>query len=752
MNDGETGVSLYKDAERIPDSLIPSIFRIPPLIPERFERSALIIGARGSGKTLLFRHLLHKHDGIALHVTLSEDLSPIGHQTGEGPLSYESAEAFRSSVPGMTTALLATSVVRGVLEKGFTGVDAVLVEFVACIPPILRPEVQTLDRASLEKIHAALITLDIGQFKGIYEARPLNRLMKHLGSLMEERGNSLLLLFDKPDQVSPSSLVPVFELLDQSGPFTALIATRPGQTGRQLESLSTRLVPGDHYDLCVLGAFPRSEEWFAFVQEALAAQIDRDPSRQIAFRALDPSKLNWILAVARDSIRTALELVDALLPQDGLDDIRLRRAVLDRRQDILQAVHRSTTEVADSQGLFREIRSKVSDLAGAQPGALAVPALLQIDSSAGSDFFRDEGGVNRFVDTSLRYGAFSMPEGESWSPGSRTNRLEISPIVLWKKDAPFRIEYLNSALILRKTEQELRQPNIPQTARKESVFVAYDFGNGSSAEFRRDIETRIRSHPKLLNYEIEDGRLRPGQRNWPAQIKGRIDRARAVLVDVSRIRMEVLVEAGFALGKRKQCLFVTRSGEDRDALPRWLTLDQLGSFDSAEGLDEVIAGLERMLLPSRRERQPVRVPNTIPSDVSIVNPGTWADAELDAVRNALKSAAMRLHEHRPPFGPDELKDALASSLHIYFLDGTVSDAFCHYISGATIARNSVQGQLGRKVLLVPRGNIKPEKLIANSLLDSRLVEVVKLDEIYDKSSEFAATYRNWSTSAGKKNK
>src|SRR5436305_778014 len=91
-----SGLELFFDGERIPRLRVAQIFRPPPGLPNRFSRSGLVVGTRGSGKTLLFRHLHEVHQGHSLHIDLREALSGIQHEFAIGSWGFDfSAEVTR---------------------------------------------------------------------------------------------------------------------------------------------------------------------------------------------------------------------------------------------------------------------------------------------------------------------------------------------------------------------------------------------------------------------------------------------------------------------------------------------------------------------------------------------------------------------------------------------------------------------------------------------------------------------------------
>ena len=78
--------SPWPDAKRIPDKRIREVFRPPPAMPARFSRSALVVGSRGVGKTILFRYLKDTHEGFATHIYLSTEFASLT-KAGHGPLT-----------------------------------------------------------------------------------------------------------------------------------------------------------------------------------------------------------------------------------------------------------------------------------------------------------------------------------------------------------------------------------------------------------------------------------------------------------------------------------------------------------------------------------------------------------------------------------------------------------------------------------------------------------------------------------------
>src|ERR1022692_4935567 len=91
---------LWVDGEQIPDDRIEDIFHPPPGVPARFLRSALIVGARGVGKTTLFRYQKRVHCGVAVHISLATEFATLTRQTGFGPLATEVPKDIEPAIIG----------------------------------------------------------------------------------------------------------------------------------------------------------------------------------------------------------------------------------------------------------------------------------------------------------------------------------------------------------------------------------------------------------------------------------------------------------------------------------------------------------------------------------------------------------------------------------------------------------------------------------------------------------------------------
>src|SRR4051812_7757889 len=75
----------WEQAEHVPRELVSEVYREPPDAPGGIERSTLIVGARGAGKTFLLDHTIDKYRGVALKFDLQKQLWSLTGQSRRGP-------------------------------------------------------------------------------------------------------------------------------------------------------------------------------------------------------------------------------------------------------------------------------------------------------------------------------------------------------------------------------------------------------------------------------------------------------------------------------------------------------------------------------------------------------------------------------------------------------------------------------------------------------------------------------------------
>jgi hypothetical protein len=747
---------LWVEGEHIPRNRLASVFRGPPGVPTRPPRSALIIGSRGAGKTTFLRHLGLLHEGVAVKLSLGSDMASISLEVAKGHLATDSGEAEEEGIVGKTVALAAAWLAERATKNGILLEPSVLL---AAVPSdVAGRKAQTLNVTNIGKIRSRIDEADVDRFTRLAKGRALQQFANTLGEACEEQGKGpLLILLDRGDNVVPACLAAVFQLLDQSDSYTAVAAMRPGPSPPpQLVDTPASAAAGDHYDVFMLGARPRSAQWVSFVEESLRAQqqladgLDRMPLELV----------RGVLMLSRDSVRVAIEVLGRVLqaaPAQTAED-----AALDALEDLAANLQLSAKTLLrqfnpDVGGLFRQLREDVR----AQGGSIANPCVLSVRGPRQS-LLETTTDVDRFLAVGLRSGAFCLPEGASWAPGHLPLEVEVHPMMLWQRsDGIPQASAASEAVRLSKKSREVLGGGGGPA--KASVFCAYRMQRRTSSDFLEALTREVRRHPALSSagIAVTNGKTDPGER-WASTIRNRIKKAKAVVADVTDMRPDVVFEVGFAYGCSTPVVPAVETASARARVPFWLTDMQVAAFSEPNGLASIINRLIKILSDPRGSRR--GPPKPAPGIVVWLRPRGWNLEALEQARGTCGREGLVLEIYESPEDvpldspvPDAddvavqevIDKAARANLLVVHLDGGRADDLMHYVAGAVAARpKTASDGAARRVLVVQQPGVPSNDLAADSL--SRVTEVVRLipqAHLQDQIRKFAQSYNRWANKA-----
>ncbi|MCL4210362.1 MAG: hypothetical protein KJZ68_06845 [Phycisphaerales bacterium] len=726
----------YRDGEGIPDSRIREVFRQPPEIPPAFNRSALLVGPHGAGKTVLFRFHKVVHDeagGTALHINLVQDTASISQRDGIGPWTVDIPSDLQRQIAGKTSSLLAISIAERLSLKKRLKIPPTWLD--TCLPPSLTSSSQS-GSDNLAALQHQVTRAPLRVFDSVFDTRPLGLFLARLAGELERAGAPLLLLFDRADLVTAPALFPVLDLLNQTFHYRALLATRPGHPSRPFVQPTFGGAPGDHYDVWQLGSHPRSPEWAAFARAALEAQFG-DP-----YAALPSSHVDAILAFSGGSCRNAVELVANLVASSRTGDGELL--------DALDAKHRNENNRVrtalmhhglDYSSTLSMIRRRVQE----ESGAPCARPVLHVDRQVPATLWAAATSADAFFDDALRTGALNVAEPQEWLPGARPSAFEVPISLLWTKK-----HGLDSMLDLREVpihmkERELLTVSVRATS-PPRVFTAYRMNIDASREFRGYFQSRVSRHPELHNIIVLDGRGVPAGADWASVIRKRIRNSNLVVADMTGLRGDVVFEVGFAFGLRKVLVPVILGKGQIKELPAWLRSRQIIPCQESQDLDTLVSTVHSYLL------NPSLAPQAKPSrpspGLAIWYPAADWSAEIQEQFRFAASQESLNAERITPDTPDSIviKQATSASLLGVGLDGTTSDALVHYLCGAIVAapRAGQGGTLTRRILIATRNGSDPSELVAESLANCQEVSLLKdAASVRHHVQQFGRQYRQW---------
>jgi len=736
-------VELETDAEKYSDAAVRQVFRRPPGLPDRFSRSTLLVGARGSGKTLFLRHQKLAHRGTSAYFNLTAEFASITKQTGLGAVAYDIPPQLSSAIPGKATSLLALSLyAKFIFRKGLTSTEQLRGALASCLPrSISFRESDLMDLKEIERIRTTLSIASIETFEGIAFDSPLTRLLGEFGKSCQDRESPLLVLFDKSDQAVPDATVPVLDTLNQPPSYTAVLAIRPGYTSRAMTEACALAPPGDHFDLLHLGATPSGDEWRNFQLEAAQAHFRDQSVVPHLLRAEDSPLLDTLFFISRDCIRFALKH----LARDLATPAAIQNCLKEERGFLESATMSALPKYFMRSEDFRALLTSLHKQTSLHPSLR--PVHMQVTKAKAGGLFDENESVDRFLEAGLRSGAFSMIEGTPWSPGVQLRQVEVSPLLAWhhKNFVPFNKDDSNP-LVAERDETQLKK-SFAGAKLAESIFIAYRMEFETSKAFRTRLTDTLTHNLGFKNFHLTDGNTNLGNKDWPTSVRETIKHARMVIGDITGERIEVMFEMGFARGLHAPSISVVERREMRSTLPEWLSREQVGCFGAENDMVHLLQSITQVLRnPSLGRPRAALTPE--PQSVVWLRMKDWTLQCRSQFERELTSRGRTLL----PFDTDDLDtnaldEAARSSLLVAVLDGTAADVFVHYVCGAIVAKpRAGQGdlRLTRQVLLLTQDGKAKSDIIAKSLRHcSSTVQVVSPEQLVVKAKPLLNRYDAW---------
>lgn len=405
-------------AEYYPRDTVTHLFRPPPDVPVPVLHHNLIVGAAGSGKTILLRYMAATHAGAAIELDLCHVLAPVGWRL-RSPAHFDAMnEPERLQVVDRTVALLSLAVAIRALDAGLQPPASALAP---CLPRGALPRRGSLDRTELRTLMRHVSELHESAFEALNTTPSFERFVGSLADLAADRGQPLLLLFDRAEGITGPSIYPITRLFRDAS-CRVVVAMRPSVfTGGVQDDVPP--LAGYDFDLWQLGASPGSHRWRGFVDDVLDANLGPD------WRKLPSDAVALLHILSRDSLRTALELATAAMsdvkhawPNLIAMAHRLRERDLMVTQSLFAETH------LDYRRLLGRVQNDAFGNGRRVTGPLVIRPTLDIESST---------AVRSLFDGGLRISALCTPQGRAWIPAGSPQSAEIPPLYLWSQRASF---------------------------------------------------------------------------------------------------------------------------------------------------------------------------------------------------------------------------------------------------------------------------------------------------------------------------
>jgi hypothetical protein len=422
------------DAEKIDKKLLKVQFKQPPGVGELPPtRSTLLVGARGSGKTMLLMAASTKTDYTALYGDLRKILNGVSADTGFSGLSFNVRPSEERYLQSKAAALLGLWVVRESLNRNL---PVSILYLRKLVPDELSSQVdEDITDEAISLLAEKMSELRPSAYPKVARLDILCMLIDEISQkAISRHKKGLVLLLDRAEEVPFPGLVPVLRLMDQDNSFRAVVACRPGILGSSPNIDPSLPTAGDHFDVRHLGHSPYSDEWNVFQREVLSAWIPE------SVKALPIKVLHTLLKISRDSLRTALELVynssdERTRYNENLSNCaieNLQAQLLDAAQGTLHTLNNDLSvlirNIRKADGYHLPVALEMRFQGSGEKNISNQLSLLTNNSS-----YENATKLEQFIRLGLRTWLLSVPHGMRWSPSVQLSQIELNPIYLWKR-------------------------------------------------------------------------------------------------------------------------------------------------------------------------------------------------------------------------------------------------------------------------------------------------------------------------------
>lgn len=413
------------DAEKCASGQLVDNYRLPPDLERQLSRSTLLVGSRGSGKTMYLRRSRHTCPGLGIYGDLRKILQPLSSDTGAGGRTFREIRAADEPPIRRKACALLSHWLYGTAVREDASLPSVDVHHV--MPRAIREKFDPTTPTFWTDLREELDKAPLSVFREGSNRAAFEDFLDALGSAVQRSHGAFSIFLDRAEEIPYPALTPVMNLLDQRHQFMSVVATRPGLLGPEHQLSGEVPSPGDHYNVRHLGLAPYSMQWRNFVMSTLSAWMPVD------LLSMPESELEWICAIARDSVRTALEIL-----YNAVDDTGCYQPA--RAQHQLRLIR--STQIKACQGELRSIGTDVPALLKrirAQMPLNRLPVKLEVEGARQQDLLRTAKHVRDFTNAEqalyvgLRTGLFRTLHAMAWHPAAQVYEVEVPPLFLWEE-------------------------------------------------------------------------------------------------------------------------------------------------------------------------------------------------------------------------------------------------------------------------------------------------------------------------------
>ena len=590
MTDADSGSPIQLDADRYPTDVAASRYvKHPGVVPQPTEHW-LILGPRGSGKTIMLKALYTEWRAVPGLLPVYIELQPsIAKIAGELPLYGHEPLSPRD---------------RAMLDCMSLAVSVALVTGVAAA---LRPE-STIDALKLFSWHPSAGTLEewtrnahnklwdalVSGNPFDFETPPVSVVASTLGdSVRREAQKTLVLLVDQIDQVPAPVFRPIVSLLRRTSSYTTIMASRPCPTAPEQAVMPSDVVAGETYQVMSIG--PELE---IARREALIASV----LHKLPF--LDESKENLVkqsrtlASLTWPSLRLAIQICQVYeqMLMHGQSSSAWQDAIVEvshRYEDVVKDGLRAWC--ANPSQILREWRKDAleKDGTGADHIIRATLRLVRRDLFASVDE-----DAAAFFRVALKHGILFPGAHERYVLDQLPDSFEVGPLLLITdatRLSPERAEVSVEWDVRHVDLKRWVKSSRPHEVRTKRIFISYWMSDPirKTSEVAEILRARLLDTVTLVMGEIH------GSPQFSPKILQKVESCNLVLCDLTTQNRNIFVEYGWAIGLNKPVVQVAKVKEKEvirnRKYPGWLTARHFQFYETEEQQEKLCTSVIRLL-------------------------------------------------------------------------------------------------------------------------------------------------------------
>jgi hypothetical protein len=745
------------DADRYSTEVAASRYvKHPCGVPQPTEH-CLILGPRGSGKTIMLKALFTdwrlRHELLPVYIELQPSIAKIAGELplyGHEPLSPRD----RAMLDCMSLAV-SVALVNGVAStlNPESTIDALKLFS-------WYPSNGTLEEWTL-KAHNILRSALVSGIPFNFEMPPVSVVASTLGdSVLRKANKTLVLLVDQIDQVPAPVFRPIVSLLKRTSSYTTIMASRPCPTAPEQAIMPNDVVAGETYQVMSIDPECEIERREALIISILQKLPFLDDSKEKLFnQSRTLASLTW------PSLRLAIQICQVY------EQLLLHGNRTSAWQDaIVEVSHRYEDVVKDGlrawcanpSHVLREWRKNAIEKNGTKADHIIRATLRLVKRDLFACLDHD---ISSFFRVALKHGILFPGTHERYVLDQLPDSFEIGPLLLvtdTTKLSPERTEVFVEWEVHQGDMKRWVKPSFPLGIRTKRIFVSYWMSDPlhDTSEVAKILKSRLLDTVAIVMGEIH------GSPQFSPKILEKVQSCNLILCDLTTRNRNIFVEYGWAIGLNKPVVQVAIEKEVIQNCPSWLTARQFQFYKTEEQQEKLSASVIRLLNePIDRVSQWIYEPPAIdmafrpkPTVMTLLGPESLVAEIHSKCADKIREYALELNtlviNDRPDVLFESIKRARKAGTLVLLFTGKSYDYLTCLAGGIFTTKDKafMANRPFRRQLVLYNGTNLTQAEIIPVLLSTypQVVVPTSIDQLVSRLIDRARTIRDWIASGNKR--